>query len=371
MCRASTEKPATARSLGVLTKTGAIVPQGVLVKLAKFVWNGVWWLFMNELAPQSKEEGKYTRPAYSFLSTDVDSFPVLNDNVPDDQRYVLLVGNPCPWCHRVLMAAKVRNASFIKVERLVDNAEKASRGGWVFDQKFLGEFKDLREVYDAFCGNEEGFSGRCTAPLLVDVVERRIISNESSDIIEVLDRIHVDGVSSSVCLRPRALVEEIDAFNELIFDRLNNGVYCCGFSTTQSAYDESARSLFEVLDQLDRRLANSRFLLGDKFTDADLRVFATIARFDAVYSSLFKCVKRVSDYGSLDRWFLECARIRIGEEGRERLWSTVDVDDCRRSYYEQLFPLNPGGILPVGPTASEVFRMEIDLQEPVNVFHLR
>ena len=365
VCRASSSssspdpQPAgtTRGSLGVLTKTGKLVPQGLLVRVAKTAWNFVWFVFMNELAPQSNDKGKYTRPAYSYLSTDVDSFPVIDNADPAaDSRYVLLVGNPCPWCHRVTMAAKIRNASFIKVVRLVDDAEKASRGGWIFpeDDKFLGEFRDLRELYDAFCGNEDGFEGRCTAPLLVDVVERKIVSNESSDVIEALDRIHVDGVSSGVRLRPPALIDEIDAFNDEIFDRLNNGVYLCGFSTTQTAYDESAAALFETLADLDARLANDRFLLGDRFCDADLRVFATISRFDAVYSGLFKCVKRVNEYPNLERWFLECARIPIGNG--ERLWDTVDVDDCRRSYFEQLFPLNPGGLVPAAPTAEQVFK---------------
>jgi putative glutathione S-transferase len=368
--RASQQKTRT--SLGVLTKTGKVLPQGLLVTIAKSAWNAVWGVFMNELAPQSKGDGKYVRPEYSFVCAGVESFPVVDLDTP---RYVLLIGNPCPWCHRVLMAAKLRNldSGLIRVEYLVDNAEKASRGGWIFAQPFLGQYKDLREVYDAFCGREGGFSGRCTAPVLIDIAEGRIVSNESSDIIENLDAIEVPGLSSSVRLRPSALVDEIDAFNERIFDRLNNGVYKCGFSTSQTAYDESFVALCETLDELDGVLLKSgRFLLGDKFTDVDLRVFATMSRLDAVYSSLFKCVKRVRDYPNLERWFLECARIRIpGSPRGERLWDTVDVDDCRRSYFEQLFPLNPGGIVPMEPTGAEVFKKDFEKPAPIDCFYER
>ncbi len=322
---------------------------------------------MNELAPQSTQQGKYVRPGYSFVCSDVETFPTIDGS----GRYHLLVGNPCPWCHRVVMAARIRNASWIEVVRLVDDAEKASRGGWIFDEPFLGRYRDLREVYDAFCGDEAGFSGRCTAPLLIDVVEQRIVSNESADIIEHLDAIHVDGRSSDIWLRPPALLKEIDAFNEEIFDNLNNGVYKCGFSTSQEAYGESFEVLRHTLDELDKLLATNRFLIpGDRFTDADLRVFATVSRFDAVYASLFKCVMRVRDYPNIQRWFLECANLPI--PGGGRLCDTVDVDDCRRSYYGQLFPLNPGGIIPQGPSHAEVFGLDAPMENSnVFPFHAR
>ncbi len=324
---------------------------------------------MNELAPQSKDQGKYVRPEYSFVCSDVETFPTIERS--QGSRYYLLVGNPCPWCHRVIMAARIRHASWIEVVRLVDDAEKASRGGWIFDQPFLGKYRDLREVYDAFCGEEAGYSGRCTAPLLIDVVEQRIVSNESADIIERLDEVHLEGQSSQVRLRPPALAQQIDSFNEKTFDRLNNGVYKCGFSTSQEAYDESFSTLRQTLDELNELLATSRFLIpGDRFTDADLRVFATMARLDAVYASLFKCVVRVRDYPNIQRWFLECCRIPL--PGGGRLSDTVDVDDCRRSYYSQLFPLNPGGIIPGPPLTRFEFEPSSEISvAPSDAFYAR
>ena len=359
------QKNGIQRNIGVLEKTGRLVPQGAIVKLAKFGWNLVWKIFMNELAPQSKD-GMYVRPGYVFDQRRIgdEEFPV----VPlgsSQHNYVLFLGNPCPWCHRVAMAAELRGLvdTVVDIVPLVDDPERASRGGWVFDSvdPYFG-YSDLRQVYDGLCGMDGGFKGRCTAPLLVDTVSKRIISNESSDIVEMLDEIHVEGLTSDICLRPTSLCPDIDSFNSRIFDRLNNGVYKCGFSTEQRAYDIAHATLRETLQELDDVLSRQRFLLGEKFTDVDLRVFATAARFDAVYSSLFKCTHRLSDYPNLHRWFLECARVPLPGGNTRVLADTIDIDDCRRSYYSQLFPLNPGGIVPSRPLARDIlFHHSIDV----------
>lgn len=349
---------ATKRNLGVLEKTGKILPQGVLVKAAKFAWNQIWRVFMNELAPQSKD-GMYVRPGYSFDQHRIgdESFPA----VPLGTRhnYVLFVGNPCPWCHRVLMAAQLRGlvGTVVDVVYLVDDPEKASRGGWIFQgmDPYFG-YSDLRQMYDGLCGIEGGFLGRCTAPLLVDTLSKKIISNESSDIVEMFDEIEVEGLTSSIRLRPRSLLGEINRFNSKMFDDFNNGVYKCGFSTEQESYEKAHAALSDTMQGLDDILSKQPFLLGNKFTDADLRVFATAARFDAVYSILFKCIHRLSDYPHLHRWFLDCAQLPLPSNNTcaKVLADTVDIDDCRRSYYAQLFPLNPGGIIPPGPLAKDI-----------------
>lgn len=353
------------KGLGILEWTGPLLPQAPLVKAAKFSWKQIWLVFMNELAPQSKD-GAYTRPGYAFngrLGTF--EFPV------EAGRYVLYLGNPCPWCHRVKMALLLRGLdSMIDCVDLIDDPERASRGGWVCQGRdpYFGCL-DLRQIYDA-CTQPDGFVGRCTAPLLVDVKQKKIVSNESSDIIAMLDDMHVEGMTSDVVLRPQRLVGEIDTFNNRIFDALNNGVYKCGFATSQSAYDSAYTELCATLDQLDERLAHSRFFLGESFTDADLRVFATAARFDAVYSTLFKCTKKWSEYTNLQRWFVDCAHLPL--PNKRQLSTTVDIDDCRRSYYTQLFPLNPGGIVPGGPQTYDVVppmpeeEMARRMQEPLS-----
>lgn len=345
----SAERAGSSRKgLGILEWTGKNLPQGPLVQAAKFSWKQIWLVFMNELAPQSKD-GAYMRPGYAFNGRlGSFEFPV------EAGRYVLYLGNPCPWCHRVKMALVLRGLdSMIDSVDLIDDPERASRGGWVFDGRdpFFG-CSDLHSVYNA-CTQPDGFVGRCTAPLLVDRKQKKIVSNESSDIIAMLDEMHVEGTSSDVLLRPKSLVAEIDTFNNRIFDALNNGVYKCGFATSQLVYDQAYTELCATLDELNARLEHSRFILGDRFTDADLRVFATAARFDAVYSALFKCTKKWSEYTNLQRWFIDCAHLPLPNK-MGQLSTTVDIDDCRRSYYTQLFPLNPGGIVPGGPETPDI-----------------
>jgi len=339
-----------ARGLGILEWTGGLVPQGGIVTAAKLGWKQIWLAFMRELAPQSSK-GEYQRPGYAFDGAIGEGeFPLeLNG------RYVLYIGNPCPWCHRVLMAVALRGleSTVIRVVQLRDDPEKASRGGWVMAEgrePYFGA-TDLRQIYDACTPG--GYTGRCTAPLLVDTKAKKIVSNESSSIVTMLNRVHVSDVSSAINLRPEELCRQIDELNATLFDTVNNGVYKCGFATEQAAYDAAFQELYAVLEDLNAQLATRRFLLGDKFTEADLRLFPTAARFDPVYAILFKCTRRWSEFEHLQRWYMDCAMLPIPGRGNRVLLSTVDVDDCKRSYFTQLFPLNPGGIVP-GPDLQRV-----------------
>lgn len=351
VCLASGDKG----GLKLLEWSGKLVPQGPLVKTAKLAWKQVWLTFMQELAPQS-QKGEYKRPTYQFNGRIGDpEFPV------EPGRYAILVGNPCPWCHRVIMMLQLRGLDeIISTVNLLDDPERASRGGWILqgnDAYFGASYADLRQVYDDFSPGKS-YVGRCTAPLVVDMKQKRIVSNESSEILKMLNEIHIEGTTRNINLRPADLVDRIDSLNAQLFDKVNNGVYKCGFATTQSAYDESYTSLYETLSLLDRTLSKQRFLLGNKFTEADLRLFPTAVRFDAVYATLFKCTKRWSEHPNLTRWLRDCAQIplasHVASSEKKTLASTVDIDDCRRSYFLQLFPLNPGGIIPGGPTAADI-----------------
>jgi putative glutathione S-transferase len=360
-------QPSTKGGFRILEKTGKLLPQSALVKTAKFGWKQIWLTFMRELAPQSKT-GSYTRPTYSFQYKigDVD-FPA------ETGRYCLYLGNPCPWCHRVALALALRGlTSNITVIRAIDDPERASRGGWVFnDPEPAFGAKDLREVYDACSVDTGGYKGRCTAPLLVDTKTRRIVCNESAAIVRNLNEISFpsrggrgsggggEREESWIDLYPEHLVQEIDALNEKTYESVNNGVYKSGFATTQEAYDTAQRALWSTLDELDTLLSTQRFLTGEYFTEADLRLFPTAVRFDAVYNVIFKCsAKRWSDFPNLHAWLLDCAALPLpvnsDGSGGGTLADTVDVDDCRRSYFTQLFPLNPGGIVASGPTAAQL-----------------
>lgn len=343
----SSGKRGSFRGMRLLEWTNGILPQSTLVTTAKFAWNTTWLTFMRELAPQS-DKGSYDRPEYSFQNRIGDgTFPF------ESGRYAVYLGGPCPWCHRVRLALALRGLEddFLVVKAL-DDPEKASRGGWIFDgtDPVFG-CKDLREVYDMCVPG--GYRGRCTAPLLVDTKKRKIVCNESSIIVENLNDI-TSLSSSDIDLRPKQLLSEIERWNNRLYNSVNNGVYRCGFATSQRAYDDAQRDVFDALEEMDRVLEHRRFLCGDKFTEADLRLFPTSVRFDPVYAILFKCSrKRWKDFDNLQRWLRDCCQLPIPSRN-ETLLDTVDIEDCRRSYFTSLFPLNPGGIVPSGPTVAEL-----------------
>ncbi|KAK9805972.1 hypothetical protein WJX73_010019 [Symbiochloris irregularis] len=349
-CRNSASEKSD-KGFGLLEWTGTLIPQSLLVKGAKGGWRLAWQTMMKELAPQTAD-GAYARPSYQFNSGQ------LTQQLREDSgRYHIYVGNACPWCHRVSLAVLLRGlAPHVGVTQAIDDAERASRGGWVFNtpEPIYGA-TDLRGVYQAA---QPGFRGRCTAPLLLDIRDRKIVSNESSEIVRLLNGLHLPGCTP-VDLVPRDLEAEMERLNALIHDQVNNGVYKSGFCTSQVAYERAQRELYSTLDSLEQRLAKHRFLLGDRFTEADLRLFPTMIRYDAVYTTLFKCCRhRLKDYPNLHAWTKDVYQISVGSEPHAQVRNSIDIDDARRSYFENLFPLNPGGII---PSASHEFAQAGDL----------
>mmetsp|Transcript_5211 Transcript_5211/g.13129 ORF Transcript_5211/g.13129 Transcript_5211/m.13129 type:complete len:401 (+) Transcript_5211:34-1236(+) len=333
------------KGFNVLELTGALIPQGKLVTGVKTGWKFAWTTLMRELAPQS-EDGSYVRPKYTFQQT-ISSDP--GAKFPDEAgRYHLYAGKACPWCHRVELARAIRGLeSYLSITTVLDRPEEASRGGWVFERSDpdpLFGARDLREVYDGAVRG--GFRGRCTAPLMVCKKTKSLVCNESADLVRMLNR--VQAPPGSIDLYPEALRKEIDSTNEWVYEDINNGVYRCGFATTQVAYDKAEESVFKAMDRLEEMLSKARFLCGDKFTEADLRLFPTIYRFDSVYHILFRCSRRrVSDYPSIQGWLSDVYSL-------EGVKSTCDLKATVDSYYTQLFPLNPGGIVVRGPSPSEL-----------------
>ena len=234
---------------------------------------------------------------------------------------------------------------------LVDDPVRASRGGWVFsstDPDPVSNCADLRELYDFLA---PGYQGRCTAPLLVDMKTKAIVSNESSDIVRMLNSATF-GTSNveRIDLYPSEMAQQIDEANEFLYTMLNNGVYQCGFSTTQTAYNEASAKVREGLERCEQTLSTRDFLCGSQFTEADLRLLPTALRFDGVYAPLFKAGGahlRIRDYASLHAWLKRCWAI-------PGVSKTIDLADANASYYRQLFPLNPGGIVPSPVTAAEL-----------------
>jgi putative glutathione S-transferase len=209
-------------------------------------------------------------------------------------------------------------------------------------------YQKKRELYEKLSPN---YDGRCTAPLLIDLKTKSIVSNESSDIVRMINNVELGTKDEkAVDLYPSDLVETIEETNEWVYKLLNIGVYMCGFSTQQSAYDNASKDVRMGLNKVDTILKEQPFLCGDTFTEADLRLLPTIIRFDGAYSPLFRAGGahlRIKDYPNILAWLQRCWDM-------DGVSSTIDINDAVSSYYRQLFPLNPGGLIPTPITAEEI-----------------
>lgn len=314
-------------------KIKASLPPGLIVRLGKTVWQTMWQVMMSRLAP-SDDTGAYTRPASEFR----DSVNLEGKYPPAAKRYRLIVGMGCPWAHRTLVTRALKGLeTAIPLWRV---SPSPNEGIWLFDNPGL-EWRSLPDLYQTA---QSGYSGRSTVPVLWDTETRAVVNNESADIIQILNAAFNEfAVRPEWDLYPQDQQETVDRWNDRIYHAINNGVYRCGFARTQAAYDDACTLLFKTLDDIDRHLATHRYLAGDRVTLADVRLFTTLFRFDAVYHGLFKCDRqRLSDYADL--W--PYARDIYQQPG---VADTCDLEIIRSDYYGNLFPLNPGGIIPLGP----------------------
>lgn len=259
-------------------------------------------------------------------------------------RYHLYVSLACPWAHRTLIYRRLKGLEQAISVSVVDPLMGAQ--GWSFGDTpdpLLGK-RYLHEVYTTAAPD---FTGRVTVPVLWDRQRSTIVSNESADIIRMLnsafDGPDHGGGDPSVDFCPEALRPQIDEINDFVYDRINNGVYKAGFATTQAAYEEAFDALFAALDTLDEMLASRRYLLGDRPTEADWRLLTTLLRFDPVYYGHFKCNRqRLADYRNL--WGYTCDLYQV-----PGVADTVDLDHIKRHYYGSHATINPTGIVPKGP----------------------
>lgn len=260
-------------------------------------------------------------------------------------RYHLYVSYACPWAHRTLIFRALKGltdhigVSVVHPDMLDD--------GWSFDDSFPGATGDglhgaefLRDVY---LRADPKISGRVTVPVLWDKKRDTIVSNESSEIIRMFNSAF-DGITGDrQDFWPEAMRGEIEAVNERVYHSVNNGVYKAGFASVQSAYDEAVGALFDTLDWLEDRLSRQRYLMGETVTEADWRLFVTLARFDAVYHGHFKCNRRrLIDYPNLWAYARELYQ-----------WpgvaATVRADHYIRHYHYSHDTVNPFRIIPIGP----------------------
>ncbi len=259
-------------------------------------------------------------------------------------RYHLYVALICPWASRTLIGRALKKLEDVISVSVVEPA--LSDQGWRFGD-YPGanrdELNSATYMHEIYTSADPHYTGRATVPVLWDKERRTIVNNESADILRMLNSGFGALADRAIDLYPEDLRTEIDALNGRIYPQLNNGVYRTGFATTQVAYEEAFADVFTMLDELEARLEGQRpFLFGTRLTEADVRLFVTLIRFDAAYNGLFKCnLRRLADYSNLSRYVDNMLAI-------PGIRKTVSVDHIKRGYYS-IKALNPTGIVPVGP----------------------
>jgi putative glutathione S-transferase len=267
-------------------------------------------------------------------------------------RYHLYVSLACPWAHRTLILRRLKGLEDVIGVSVVH--PHMLEHGWSLADDFPGATGDrlhgFEYLHQLYVKARPDYTGRVTVPVLWDRQRATIVSNESADILRMLDAAFDAHTDRDLRFSPPDLREEIDAVNAPVYDNVNNGVYRTGFATTQSAYEEAFRALFAELDALDARLARRRHLLGEVLTEADWRLFTTLVRFDAVYHGHFKCnLRRIADYPALSGYLRDLYQY-------PGVAQTVDLEHIRQHYYYSHDTINPTRIVPLGP--------ELDLDAP-------
>ncbi len=259
-------------------------------------------------------------------------------------RYHLYVSLACPWAHRTLIFRALKKLEDVISVSVVH--PYMGPDGWTFrteDGATGDTLYGLDFLHQIYTMADPVYSGRVTVPVLWDKQEKTIVSNESSEIIRMLNSAFDEWGDAGVDLCPPALRGEIDDLNAFIYPAINNGVYRAGFATSQAAYEEAFHALFSALDQLEERLSTQRYLTGERVTEADWRLFTTLVRFDPVYVGHFKCnLRRIADYPNLSNYLRDLYQVP-GVAG------TVNLFHIKAHYYGSHPTINPTGVVPLGP----------------------
>ena len=260
-------------------------------------------------------------------------------------RYHLYVSLACPWAHRTLIFRTLKGLEDAISVDVVHHA--MGEQGWVFDPSVADATPDTvngkQRLYEVYLEANPDYTGRVTVPVLWDKTRQTIVNNESSEIIRMLNSAFDELGAENVDFYPEDLRADIDEINAEVYTNVNNGVYKAGFATSQEAYEEAVVALFQTLDALEDRLSRQRYLVGDRLTEADWRLFTTLVRFDAVYVSHFKCnLRRIADYPNLSNYLRELYQIPGVAE-------TVNFTHIKNHYFGSHGTINPTGIVPAGP----------------------
>ena len=313
-------------------------------------WHDKWY-------DTEKSEGEFEREAAklrNWVTADGSPGPSGEGGFPAESgRYHLYVSLACPWAHRTLIFRKLKqledhiSVSIVSPDMLAN--------GWTFDQDAGSSGDHLYQsdfMHQIYTRNNPTYSGRVTVPVLWDKQRETIVSNESSEIIRMLNSAFNHITGNEADYYPESLHAAIEAINAEVYDNINNGVYRCGFATKQNAYEKAYARLFSALDKIENILSQQRYLTGDQITEADWRLFTTLIRFDAVYHGHFKCNRqKLEEYTHIPHYIRELYQWPGVAE-------TVDFFHIKRHYYYSHDMINPTRVVPVGP--------EIDYNSPHN-----
>ena len=268
--------------------------------------------------------------------------------LPETNRYHLYVSYACPWAHRTLIFRKLKNLeSHISVDYVHPDMLEM---GWSFEKNFPGTSGDSlhnkRYVHEIYQLSDKDISTKATVPILWDKKTRTIVNNESAEIIRIMNDAFNDITKNKDDYYPEKFRDQIDSINDTIYENINNGVYRSGFSKTQNSYEEAVKNLFTSLDMVNDILEGRNYLVGDKLTEADIRLVPTLIRFDCVYYFHFKCnLKKISEYKNISRYLRN-----LFEE--DAIKSTTNFEHIKRHYFYSHENINPFRIIPIGPETS-------------------
>lgn len=265
---------------------------------------------------------------------------------PEANRYHLYISLACPWAHRTLIVRKLKGLEdviglsvvhYLMLENGWEFKDEAEDSACIPDT--INQFKYVKELYFQ---SDPDYTGRYTVPILYDKQTKKIVNNESSEIIRMFNSEFNDFAKNpTLDLYPEKLRREIDELNDFIYNGLNNGVYKAGFATSQESHESNSKLVFETLIKLEDRVANGPFILGDTFTETDIRLFTSLIRHDPVYFGHFKCnLIAVKDLPNLSKWL----KAVYDKDGIDQ---TVNMDHIKKHYYMSHRHINPSAIVPL------------------------
>ena len=307
--------------------------------------NGKW---EKEPLIKTNKKGEFIRQESVFDNTINDKD---NKHPAEANRYHLYISYACPWACRVLIMLKLKGLDKIISYSCVNYL--SSNNGWEFSKdkkdkknKYADPVSNKKYLRDLYILSDSTYTGRVTVPVLWDKKTKTIVNNESAELMRILntefDEINKKNKKHKNDYYPVKHRKEIDKTNDFVYENINNGVYKCGFATSQQAYDQACDILFKSLDKIEKILSKKRYLIGDIITEADWRLFTTLVRFDCVYVTHFKCNKKLlRDYHNISNYLRELYQI-------PGISKTIDIDEIKKIYYLSMKHLNPNGIIPKG-----------------------